>query len=207
MARHTTTGLRLAAAAWLVTAAACDDGESSQGLYRGGGSTAAATPEAAGSAPPSAPTLDPEIANATNIPEKLKTVDWNQKDDLERDLRDTRDPFQVYVDDLKPRTPGQGEEKPGGYQCSGPCDEASSLDLIAIITGTSVHKAMLKDSKGVGHMVRAGDVVGKDPYRITRITRNEVVLKPLQPVQPGSAPPPELVKRLVSQEELQELLP
>lgn len=143
-----------------------------------------------------------------NIPEKLKLVDWNSKDDLDRDLRDTRDPFQIYLDDIRPKSEGPAagaEENPcTGELCD---DEATGLELIGIITGTAVHKAMLVDARGVGHMVRAGDVVGRSPYRITRITRNEVVMKPLQPPVAGQAAPQEIVKRLVSQEELQELLP
>lgn len=142
------------------------------------------------------------------IPEKLKLVDWTAKDDLDRDLRDTRDPFQIYLDDIRPKSEGPAagaQENP----CSGELcdDEASGLQLIGIITGTAVHKAMMVDARGVGHMVRAGDVVGKSPFRITRITRNEVVMKPLQPPVAGQPAPQEIVKRLVSQEELQELLP
>ncbi len=165
---------------------------------------AAPGPAAAASAAPAAKNEFEGLA----IPEKLKHIDWNSKDDLDRDLRDTRDPFQIHLDDIRPKTEGPtpgGQENPcNGELCD---DEASGLQLIAIITGTAVHKAMMVDARGVGHMVRAGDVVGKSPFRITRITRNEVVLKPLQPPLAGQAAPQEIVKRLVSQEELQELLP
>lgn len=149
-----------------------------------------------------------DLAALDGVPEKLKLVDWNSKDDLDRDLRDTRDPFQIYLDDIRPKSEGQntnGPESPcRGELCD---DEASGLQLIGIITGTAVHKAMMVDARGMGHMVRAGDVVGKSPFRITRITRNEVVMKPLQPPVAGQPAPQEIVKRLVSQEELQELLP
>lgn len=143
-----------------------------------------------------------------DVPEKLKLVDWNAKDDLDRDLRDTRDPFQLFMDDIRPRTDptaAAAAENP----CTGPLcgEEAASFRLVAIITGTAVHKAMLIDSRSTGHMVRAGDVVGRSPYRITRITRNEVVMKPLQPPLAGQPAAQEIVKRLVSQEELQELIP
>ena len=113
------------------------------------------------------------------------------------------------MDDLRPKAIAPGATDPSEAACAGPLciEEASSFDLIAILTGTSVHKAMLRDNHGTGHVVRAGDVVGKSPYRITRITRNEVVMKPLQPPVPGQAAPQEIVKRLVSDEELQELLP
>ena len=167
-------------------------------------SAPAATPSAAAGSPGT----DPALANA-DIPEKLKSMDWNAKDDLDRDLRDTRDPFQLYVDDLRPKAEVPGATRPEDSACQGALceEEAAGLNLIAIITGTAVHKAMLVDHRGTGYMVRAGDVVGKLPFRITRITRNEVVMKPLQPPVAGQPPPQEVVKRLVSQEELQELLP
>jgi hypothetical protein len=183
------------------TLAACGDDTPVTTIRRGTASSAA--PAAASTAP-----VAKNEFEGLDIPEKLKHVDWNSKDDLDRDLRDTRDPFQIHLDDIRPKTEGPAagaQENP----CNGDlCDEeASGLQLIGIITGTAVHKAMVKDARGVGHMVRAGDVVGRSPYRITRITRNEVVLKPLQPPLAGQAAPQEIVKRLVSQEELQELLP
>lgn len=180
---------------------ACDEDAPANQIRRGNAAPAAATPAAAEAAPKN------EFEGLA-IPEKLKHVDWNSKDDLDRDLRDTRDPFQIHLDDIRPKNEGpdtKGQENPcNGELCD---DEASALQLIGIITGTAVHKAMMVDARGVGHMVRAGDVVGRSPYRITRITRNEVVLKPLQPPLAGQAAPQEIVKRLVSQEELQELLP
>jgi len=166
-------------------------------------------PEPPAAAKPAGGTGAESAPNAElDVPEKLKTIDWNAKDDLDRDLRDTRDPFRLFVDDLRPRSEGAAAaaaENP----CTGPlcAEEAASFRLVAIITGTAVHKAMLIDSNRMGHMVRAGDVVGRSPYRITRITRNEVVMKPLQPSLAGQPAVQEVVKRLVSQEELQELIP
>jgi hypothetical protein len=195
--------LRFLTAGLVVSTAltACGDDTPVTTLRRG---NATPEPAAAGS---SAPAIKNEF-EGLDIPEKLKHVDWKSKDDLDRDLRDTRDPFQIHLDDIRPKTEGPAagaQENPcNGELCD---DEASGLQLIGIITGTAVHKAMMVDARGVGHMVRAGDVVGRSPYRITRITRNEVVLKPLQPPLAGQAAPQEIVKRLVSQEELQELLP
>lgn len=204
---HRVTRSGLAALVLTFSLAACED--EPVAATRGSGGPAAPTPPGAASAGAAAagePAKDD--FSKLDVPEKLKRVDWNAKDDLDRDLRDTRDPFQIYLDDVRPKTEGTAE---GGQEnpCSGELCEADAggLTLIAIITGTAVHKAMVVDSLGVGHMVRAGDVVGKSPYRITRITRNEVVMKPLQPAVAGQAAPQEIVKRLVSQEELQELLP
>ncbi len=184
----------------VLSVAGCED--EPVNTVRGGG-------RAAAPAAPAKPAGGPanEFA-ALDVPEKLKLIDWNAKDDLDRDLRDTRDPFQLYMDDIRPRSDANAAaaaENP----CTGPLcgEEAASFRLVAIITGTAVHKAMLIDSRDTGHMVRAGDVVGRSPYRITRITRNEVVMKPLQPALAGQPAAQEIVKRLVSQEELQELIP
>ena len=85
-------------------------------------------------------------------------------------------------------------------------DEADvdELNLIAIITGTAVHKAMVEDGRGVGHIVRAGDVIGgSPPYRIVRITRNEVIFRALEQTEDKQVPA-EIRKVLLSKEELQE---
>ncbi|MFZ4734879.1 MAG: hypothetical protein ACOYM9_02985 [Bradymonadia bacterium] len=179
--------------------AACGGDEESRAPARAAGAKpakAAAKPGAEGAAP---------AAELANVPEKLRNVDWNAKDDLE--LRDARDPFKYYLDDVKPRT--EDQRAATDNPCRGPLceEEVGGLRLMAIITGTAVHKAMLIDGKSVGHVVRAGDVVGKEPYRITRITRNEVVFKPLQPPAPGQPPAQEIVKKLLGEQELQELLP
>jgi len=146
----------------------------------------------------------------TRVPKKLQNLqasDWAAAPDLARRLRDARDPFKPFVEDLvvveKPpvvpvdevRLETKIQESPG------------SLTLIAIITGTPVHEAMVTDRNGFGHTIRQGDMVGDEiPYRVARITRNEVLFQPIQP--PTAENKLEDVRKaLLTQDELEELLP
>ena len=66
---------------------------------------------------------------------------------------------------------------------------------------------MVTDGRGLGHIVRQGDIVGqKPPMRVMRITRNEVIFKALS-VAENEKEPREVRKALLTQEELQELQP
>ncbi len=141
------------------------------------------------------------------VPEKLKNVEWDTNVDLTAALREERDPFQPYVDDLvkKPEAAEDAElqRKTGSIIDS----EVPELQLIAIITGTAVSKAMVTDSQNLGHLVRVGDVVGqKVPMRVVRITRNEVLFRPLQATV-DDQPVEDVRKVLLTQEELEELRP
>ncbi|MCA9558903.1 MAG: hypothetical protein KC583_10105 [Myxococcales bacterium] len=141
------------------------------------------------------------------VPEKLKNVEWDTTADLTAALREERDPFQPYVDDLvkKPEAAEDAElqRKTGSIIDS----EVPELQLIAIITGTAVSKAMVTDSQNLGHLVRVGDVVGqKVPMRVVRITRNEVLFRPLQATV-DDQPVEDVRKVLLTQEELEELRP
>jgi hypothetical protein len=181
-------------------AAGCG-GEETHALQRGAGpaapaTAAAATPAAAnGSGPPAG-------IDTTKVPAKYRTLDWAAEDELERTVRDMRDPFQVFADEVKV---GSDKDGPPPPELVGALDfEWNELQFTAVITGTAVHKALLIDPRGSGHVVQAGDIIGKtEPRRVTRITRNEVVAKPLV-VKPGDKTE-ESVKRLLSDQELEQL--
>lgn len=202
MGKSTSAWIAATAALCLLTACGEEEQRAGSRGAAGGATTATKPTEKAGSGAKAGAAADDALAN---VPEKLRGVDWNAKDDLE--LRDARDPFKYFLDDVLPRA--ADAKAVVDSPCRGPlCEEdAGGLKLMAIITGTSVHKAMMLDAKNIGHVVRAGDVIGKEPYRVTRITRNEVVLKPLQPPAPGQPPAQEIVKKLLGDQELQELLP
>ncbi len=142
------------------------------------------------------------------VPAKLRAVDWKAELSKPR-RRESRDPFVPYVDDLLVNVP----TSPDGPKTSTtlrPIDlyDVDELQLIAIITGTALHKAMVTDPTGLGHIVREGDVVGRNtPMRVQRITRNEVLFKPLKAPSEEDNQPKELRKVLLTQEELEELLP
>ncbi len=147
--------------------------------------------------------------DTSKIPKKLVNVNWKALDQAGLNLQrqGIRDPFAPHVDDLlQPEAKGE----PGGEEAEFPVPEAvPGLQLIAIITGTAVHKAMVIDSNGLGHVVRAGEIIGKPPMRVARITRNEVLFQSLTPSaeEADSNSNGEVRKVLLTQAELEELLP
>lgn len=147
-------------------------------------------------------------ADLSKLPPKLRDVDWKAQDDLAQSMRETRDPFAPYVEDLIEReSEGDGENSVTKIESTISDTPVEALKLIAIITGGAVHKAMVTDNRGLGHIVRPGDIVGAEPpMRLVRITRNEVLFRALE-VGPDEEKPKEVRKVLLSQEELQELLP
>lgn len=166
---------------------------------------AAPKPGKTGDAPAGAAGVD-----SAKLPPKLRDIDWSKTDDLSTSMRETRDPFAPYVDDIV--VDNQAEEG----STAAPVTQIKSIvsdtpveamQLIAIITGGAVHKAMVTDQGGKGHIVRPGDIVGKEPpMRVVRVTRNEVLFRALE-VEADEEKPKEVQKVLLSQEELQELLP
>ncbi|MCB9545921.1 MAG: hypothetical protein H6706_08655 [Myxococcales bacterium] len=163
---------------------------------------------AAAAAPAS--TAGAVVADEARLPKKLRgltAADWAAVPDLAKRLRDARDPFRPYVEDLVvvDRPP---EIMPDEQRLETKIQEPpANLKLIAIITGTAVHRAMVNDSNGLGHVIRPGDMVGDEiPYRVARITRNEVLFQPIQP--PTAEKKLEDVRKaLLTQEELEEQLP
>lgn len=140
----------------------------------------------------------------SKLPAKLRTADWSAHPDLGRRLKDTRDPFKPYIDDLMVQPdpePETGERLQTKIQ-----EPPAGLQLIAIISGTAVHRAMVTDKNGMGHVLRPGDMVGDEiAYQVSRITRNEVLFKPIQ--SPTAEKKLEDVRKFLrSQEELEELL-
>ncbi len=143
----------------------------------------------------------------TKIPPKLRNVDWKKIDDQAIELtRGVRDPFEPHVNDLLAPPDENRDGDPNKLKTRIP-EEVGRLALIAIITGTAVHKAMVVDTVGVGHIVRAGEIIGDPPMRVVRITRNEVLFKALTPPKNPDEEIEEVRKVLLTQAELEELLP
>ncbi len=148
------------------------------------------------------------VIDTSKLPPKLRDVDWSKVDDLARGLKKTRDPFRPSLADMIVKAEDDGEQTPVTQIKTTISDSSvNELQLIAIITGTAVHKAMVTDGRGLGHIVRQGDIVGqKPPMRVMRITRNEVIFRALAVAQ-NEKEPREVRKALLTQEELQELQP
>jgi len=55
--------------------------------------------------------------------------------------------------------------------------DLSQLELIAIIVGAKGNYAMVKDSKGTGHVIQKGTSIGTNGGFVERITEKEVVIR------------------------------
>ena len=55
--------------------------------------------------------------------------------------------------------------------------DLSQLELIAIIVGAKGNYAMVKDSKGTGHVIQKGTAIGTNGGFVERITDKEVVIR------------------------------
>lgn len=148
----------------------------------------------------------------SKLPPKLRNVDWTTDNSIARSDKRSRDPFRPFVDDIVAQMEAANqlaadETTSRSNKRRVSAFNVEELKLMAIVTGTAVPNAMLTDPSGLGHVIRAGDVVGRDvPYRVTRITRNEVVFRPLQPPTDKNQPT-EIRKALLSRPELEELIP
>jgi type IV pilus assembly protein PilP len=55
--------------------------------------------------------------------------------------------------------------------------DLSQLELIAIVVGGKGNYAMVKDSKGTGHVIQKGTAIGTNGGFVERITEKEVVIR------------------------------
>ncbi len=148
----------------------------------------------------------------SGVPKRLRAVDWKVRDakaagKTKADYAEARDPFQPLIEDLlesKGEDPTDDPSLAGADGGKLPVDP-NQLKLVAIITGTAVHKAMMVDPTDMGHVIRAGVIIGKPKHRVQRITRNEVILRALEPDAEGGYST--ISKFLLTQAELEELLP
>jgi len=150
---------------------------------------------------------DKSKINLAGIPLRFRNIDWKKSDGISSLIHGSRDPFLPFVDDLRVKAEEDTDKQTTKIATAISDAEVGDLKLVALITGTAVHKAMVEDGRGVGHIVRSGDVVGsKPPMRVVRITRNEIIFKALEKPK-NDKTPSEVRKVLRTQEELQELLP
>jgi type IV pilus assembly protein PilP len=83
------------------------------------------------------------------------------------------DPFKSFIND------GDTEKKPStGTELSVlETLDLSQLELIAIMVGPRGNWAMVRDSKGVGHVIQKGKRIGTKGGVVDKITEHEVIIK------------------------------
>jgi type IV pilus assembly protein PilP len=74
--------------------------------------------------------------------------------------------------------------------------DLSQLELIAIIAGPLGNYAMVRDSKGIGHVIVKGTAIGTDGGVVDRITDREVVIKEEYKDFRGTTRQKEIAKKL-----------
>jgi type IV pilus assembly protein PilP len=55
--------------------------------------------------------------------------------------------------------------------------EISDYELVGIVAGSKIRKAMLQDISGKGYLVQVGTIIGKRGGKIVRIAEREVIIE------------------------------
>jgi len=140
------------------------------------------------------------------VPARFREIDWEAVSKVSFDDVEMRDPFHPYVDDLRVEALEEREQKITELATAIDGAEVGEIKLTALLTGTAPHKAMVKDGRGMGHVLVVGDIVGRrPPMRVIRITRNELILRPLEKPSDDTISA-DIVLELLTQEELREQL-
>jgi type IV pilus assembly protein PilP len=83
------------------------------------------------------------------------------------------DPFKSFIA-IQEEVEEQKKAKPKTYLET---LDLSQLELIAIINGPKGNYAMVRDSKGLGHVVMRGTAIGTNGGVVDKITDKEVIIK------------------------------
>ncbi len=83
------------------------------------------------------------------------------------------DPFKSFIAEQE-NVEDKAKRKPKTYLET---LDLSQLELIAIIVGGKGNFAMVKDSKGTGHVIQKGTAMGTNGGFVERITEKEVVIR------------------------------
>jgi type IV pilus assembly protein PilP len=115
--------------------------------------------------PPKPAAVEPQTVSTT--PEKSEAKPWAY------DPVGKTDPFKSFILEQEEMAE-KVKRKPRTYLET---LDLSQLELIAIITGPQGNYAMVKDSKGVGHVIIKGTAIGTNGGVVDRITDREVVIR------------------------------
>lgn len=84
-----------------------------------------------------------------------------------------RDPFRPFFLDIKANRP----DRPVGELTPLEQFELEQLRLVAILTGMETPMAMVEDPEGKGYSITIGTPIGKNGGRVSRITKDDVVVE------------------------------
>jgi len=127
----------------------------------------------------------------------LNPVLYADDDFVELDIQN-RDPFRSYARAFKAQAAA-----PAQRRVLLPSTSLDEMKLIAIVTGIATPRAMLTDTARVGHVIRAGDYIGRPEvvqsggsegmpvtlnWRVDRIRPGSVVLTREDPSAPDKPP-------------------
>jgi len=104
------------------------------------------------------------------------------------------DPFKSFIAEQEEMAEKQ-KRKPRTYLET---LDLSQLELIAIITGPKGNYAMVRDSKGVGHVILKGTSIGTNGGVVEKITDKEVVIREEYRDFKGAAKFKDVTKKLPS---------
>ena len=114
-----------------------------------------------------------EPGNAAPPPAEAKKDEKKEAPKYSYDPTGKTDPFKSFIaeqEEMAEKT----KRKPKTYLET---LDLSQLELIAIIVGSKGNYAMVKDSKGTGHVITKGTGIGINGGFVERITDKEVVIR------------------------------
>jgi len=109
-----------------------------------------------------------------------EVVDKDKGDDVKEvdkgylyDPTGKTDPFKSFIA-IREETEKKEKKKPKTYLET---LELSQLDLIVIVMGKKGQWAMVKDSKGIGHVIKEGTAIGRNGGVVYAIKEGEVIIR------------------------------
>jgi len=90
------------------------------------------------------------------------------------DPRGKTDPFESFIAKQEEKVAKKEKRKPRTYLET---VDLSQLDLILILIGPEEKRAMVRDSKGLGHVIKEGTAIGTEGGVVYEIKEGEVIIR------------------------------
>jgi len=102
-----------------------------------------------------------------------KEKDTAKEADYFYDPTNKIDPFKSFIS-IKDEIEGEAEEEPRTYLET---LDISQLTVSATVLSGKDSWALIRDSKGDGHVIKVGTPIGKNRGKVARITKNEIIVR------------------------------